>query len=100
MSAAKHTPGPWAYRSMAGYCTQIDGADGHTICCFDEDPGDADAKLITAAPELLEALQEAVACGMVPTSTANDGGPNRHSRQVRCADLIRAAIAKATGGTP
>ncbi|KWV45051.1 hypothetical protein AS591_20295 [Stenotrophomonas maltophilia] len=58
----------------------------------------ANARLIAAAPELLDALIEAVECGMVPISSAKDGGASTHSRQVRCADMIRAAIAKATGG--
>lgn len=56
------------------------------------------ARLIAAAPEMLEALIEATACGMVPISSVKDGGASTHSRQVRCADMIRAAIAKATGG--
>lgn len=56
-----------------------------------------DMRLIAAAPELLAALEAAVACGMVPVSTAKDGGASAHSIQVRVADQIRAAIAKATG---
>lgn len=56
-----------------------------------------DARLIAAAPELLDALIEAVDCGMVPISSAKDGGASTHSRQVRCADMIRAALAKAAG---
>jgi hypothetical protein len=83
---APHTPGPWAYRAMAGYCTQIDGADGHTICCFDEDPGDADAKLITAAPELLEALQSAL----------KQAEFEEHAERP-WHEKARAAIARATG---
>jgi hypothetical protein len=47
--------------------------------------------------ELLELLKAAVACGMVPVSSAKDGGPNCYSEQVRLADRIRAAIAKAEG---
>ena len=57
---AKHTPGPWSYRDDSGYCAQIDGSNGAVICCFDQDPHDADARLITAAPELLEALKDAI----------------------------------------
>lgn len=49
--------------------------------------------------ELLDALQAAVSCGMVPTTTAKEGGASAYSEQVRVADQIRAAIAKATGET-
>lgn len=58
---------------------------------------EANARLIAAAPDLLEALEAAIACGMVPVSSANDGGANKYSEQVRVADQIRAAIAKARG---
>lgn len=64
----------------------------------DIDIGDEDdARLTSAAPELLEALQAAIDCGMVPISSAKEGGASTHSRQVHVADQIRAAIAKATG---
>lgn len=56
-----------------------------------------DAALIASAPELLEALEAAVECGMVPTSSANEGGAHAHVRQLHVADQIRAAIAKARG---
>jgi hypothetical protein len=55
------------------------------------------ASLIAAAPDMLAALQRAVACGMVPATSANDGGAAKYSEMVRVADAIRAAIAKATG---
>ncbi|MEJ5127658.1 hypothetical protein WH367_16575 [Comamonas sp. MYb21] len=54
----KHTPGPWSYHDDAGYCAQIDGANGAVVCCFDQDPHDADAHLMTTAPELLEFIKE------------------------------------------
>ncbi len=43
--------------------------------------------------ELRAALEAAIDCGMVPTSTAKDGGAPRHARQVIVADMIRDAIA-------
>ena len=45
--------------------------------------------------DLLAALESAMSCGMVPASSVSDGGANRHSEQVRVADIIRAAISKA-----
>lgn len=53
MSKAMHTQGPWEFLAEPGYCSQINGADGTVICCFDEDPKPADAQLMTVAPELL-----------------------------------------------
>jgi hypothetical protein len=98
MSEAKNTPGPWADRNGRVYQTDNQNLTIANVArAFDGDYSPANARLIAAAPELLGALQEAVDCGLVPTSSANDGGPNRHSRQVRCADMIRASIAKATG---
>lgn len=110
MSKAQYTPGPWTIAvyppddyGAEDLCAYIDGNRKHVAHCMPPDGistelRDANARLISAAPELLEALQEAVDCGMVPTSSAKDGGAVAYSRQVRCADLIRAAIAKALGG--
>ena len=42
--------------------------------------------------KLKDALQAAVDCGMVPTSTAREGGASAHSVQVKVADQIRAAL--------
>jgi hypothetical protein len=58
---------------------------------------EANARLICAAPDLLEALEAAIECCMVPTSSAKDGGAVRYARQVIVADMIRDAIAKAKG---
>ena len=52
----KHTPGPWSALRYAG---EISGPDGEMIAprVF----GSANARLIAAAPELLEALEAVVA---------------------------------------
>jgi hypothetical protein len=42
--------------------------------------------------KLREVLQAAVDCGMVPTSSAANGGAPKHSKQVRVADQIRAVL--------
>lgn len=66
MSAAKHTPGPWRLRAAAGSRSlwRIVNAAGRVIGTISRpfqgvDAADADARLIAAAPELLEALQAA-----------------------------------------
>jgi hypothetical protein len=58
------------------------------------------SRLIAAAPDMLAALEAAVECGMVPKSSAREGGATAHARMVHVADEIRAAIAKALGRTP
>ncbi|OWB46501.1 hypothetical protein [Stenotrophomonas maltophilia] len=107
---SKHTPGPWIAYEIApddpewGACeiwpdeNDREDEEGTVKPVATMVMGVENARLIAAAPELLDALIEAVKCGMVPISSAKDGGASTHSRQVRCADMIRAAIAKATGG--
>lgn len=104
MSTMKHTPGPWRVERQNGSPTtgewMIAGAKpGYLAEVRDCGSGcvKANASLIAAAPELLEALEEAVACGMVPISSATEGGAAKYSRQAQVADMIRAAIAKAKG---
>ena len=57
--------------------------------------------LLTTEPDvtaaLLAALEAAVECGMVPASSAAEGGATKFSRQVQVADMIRAAIRAARG---
>ena len=47
--------------------------------------------------ELEEAIQAAFDCGMIPISTASDGGAARHSKQVRVADMLRKVMEKDDG---
>lgn len=97
MSAAKHTPGPWstdeADHDAPYQDITICGGRHRRICSvwIDDAPvhdynaeQKANARLIAAAPELLEALRKAKTASL-PT-------------EVR--DVVNAAIAKATGGTP
>lgn len=114
---AQHTPGPWELQKpLFGeqhiYVHSENSVDGKVrsgrqhICVvpYEGKKGamayhemfNANARLIAAAPDLLEALQAAVECGMVPTSSVSEGGASKHSRQVQVADMIRAAIARAT----
>lgn len=59
---SKHTPGPW----KICYDGQIDGPKGKHVCSFrwtsfkefnESEEGKATARLIAAAPEMLEALK-------------------------------------------
>lgn len=101
MSAAKHTPGPWMvspehptiirrdYRPISDCGELIGSASGHTKSGFfpSEDEAVANARLIAAAPDLLEALQ-AIFAAMHPDIPGAPGS---------AIEKARAAIAKATG---
>lgn len=90
MSKAKHTPGPW--ESINGYIFPI---KGEKICIMTAmgskgSEREANARLIAAAPELLEALQSIIEIGKRNTENPKYDGYY---------DAARAAIAKATGET-
>ena len=83
---SKHTPGPWTTRESATHVT-VTNARGDAV--FHDDkriPGVmVDARLIAAAPELLEALQS-----VLDNCLDSEGLCAAHAK-------ARAAIAKATG---
>jgi hypothetical protein len=99
-----HTPGPW--QTGAGACHTVFAAykvDGHqrqiAHCAtqsgrvdYDSRESFANARLIAAAPELLEALR-----AMVDHVLHYAATPYAHSDAARDAANARAAIAKATG---
>ena len=94
---SKHTPGPWRYDRSNGSPTtgqhMIAGAKpGYLAEVRDCGSGDvqANARLIAAAPDLLDALQAIVKS----LSDQDDEGLIEHAQQMIDA---RAAIAKATG---
>ena len=100
MTATKHTPGPWRYEGAEVWATApmrfnltTAGTPMIATLCKHEDadggfPVEANARLIAAAPELLEALEEMVKAGEFEDW---DG-------RCDCIADARAAIAKATGG--
>lgn len=66
---SKHSPGPWRWdgetqdekgRPVAGSRRLLDASGGDLLAGWAELIHDADARLIAAAPELLEALKKAV----------------------------------------
>ena len=88
-----HTPGPWAYRpSNNGHFIAGIGENSGYLAevrqCRSKQDIRADARLIAAAPEMLEALKEIIAA-------ADGDGRNRLDASFATA---RAAIAKAEGG--
>lgn len=99
MSETKHTPGPWKYSAyFSGYDSfhrdfSLNAGDVEIIggcgCCGSPTiSSEADARLIAAAPELLEALE-----ALQPyVLHLPDGAPIK--------ETIRAAIAKAKGEQP
>ena len=94
MSAPKHTPGPWGYDGAYDVVMRDDV--GAWIACVnfehvDEEQAVADAHLIAAAPEMLEALKRlrAVATQSLDIDLI-DGGLDALAE-------VDAAIAKAEG---
>jgi hypothetical protein len=80
---SKHTPGPWEYdmKNEAVYA-------GRNTIVYEGNANEADYRLIAAAPELLEALQEIL---------DYSGGADNALEDEYVMDRARAAIAKATG---
>ena len=94
-----HTPGPWVASKHAGWCVSVKGAGTLLVCGGQsEDPPEnqaaANARLIAAAPELLEALKAwSIAswlAGVAPDIDSNDPFASMLAQ-------THAAIAKAEG---
>lgn len=87
---AQHTPGPWTYTHEGLEDFSLDAGDVNIIggcgCCGSPSiNSEADARLVAAAPDLLDAMQELMpGCEAMGWSTTK----------------AREAIAKATGETP
>lgn len=115
----KHTPGPWSYEDPSDAtcgmpCTQDGCPDNHPTGWFVIDGpewdmenndaygpctrNEADARLIAAAPELLEALIEVMSeYSPLPTEWFNNTSVKATGRTTREAiAMARAAILKAT----
>jgi hypothetical protein len=107
MSTAKHTPGPWYFSkheelgSTRFYIAQADGAEytpnysdvAFTTCNGEYvDIQEANARLIAAAPELLEALQRVTEWRATLAATP---GLSAKSSIIEDFDDALAAIAKA-----
>lgn len=104
---ARFTPGPWTIEHYGDGDSLVLHSDGNTRICFMATPGssprafatiEANASLIAAAPDLVEALTEIVAhCGMTREEFVLQG-PAFASKQVeRAVSIAKAAISKALG---
>ena len=92
-----YTPGPWHEHSVELYI--VCGANGQAVAdteadSIDQDERFANARLIAAAPDLLEALIDTLDF-LERHSNRWDGVNGKHPQVVVTA--ARAAIAKATG---
>ncbi|CUJ53110.1 Uncharacterised protein [Achromobacter xylosoxidans] len=92
----KHSVGPWRYDYEPGYCGELIAADGTTICTFSDEPKAKDALVMSAGPELLEALETVVAQwdALYPSFPTN---AKIEDAEFSGFQMARAAIAKARG---
>jgi hypothetical protein len=100
--AVGHTPGPWKALPDTGsesFAFEVTGQrmEGVALVYAYDTPSDANARLIAAAPDLLEALRDA----LTGFTDLSNGWPERELH-MRPADVIakaQSAIAKAEGRT-
>jgi hypothetical protein len=100
MTVAKHNSGEWRVHGVGGYGAlngvSIKDSHGLTLAVAIGDvpelKAEENARLIAAAPELLEALQEFL--------SEYDGFQNGDGDPCPTLQRARAAIARATGDTP
>jgi hypothetical protein len=92
--AQGHTPGPWEWSEDARELPEIFAPSGDALAEVYKAPGSdgarANARLIAAAPDLLEACEGMLA--ILEGSSKRSGG-----WEGAFADSVRAAIAKARG---
>ena len=100
---SKHTPGPWAVeRDAEGRLHVVEGdfLDVAEVGYLSGPDPEANARLIAAAPELLEALEQLFRIGEFYSSAIEHDNYGEHGRKMDLAEwatLAQAAIAKAKG---
>lgn len=91
----KHTPGPWSADPEGAHAVSIEGADGSVVCdvhgAADDPLCEANAKLIAAAPALLEALRQILEWASLP----HDDTPGNTAEAIR--QEAREALTAVTG---
>ncbi|THB29045.1 hypothetical protein [Providencia sp. MGF014] len=93
----KHTPAPWKYtiRNANEIMTTFHGVTiGDVYLDITTANQKADARLIAAAPELLESLRELVSAMERYEIDVGESAPTKHKKMMKKA---KAAIAKALG---
>ena len=98
----KHTPGPWETREHSDgshwFVDYQQGGEGYTLV---DELSEGDARLIAAAPELLEACYQALAAMRDLAEQAGDVPEwNTGGDAYEACNAIRAAIARAEGKVP
>lgn len=93
----QHTPGPWHLSYMNGIMHISAGAKYSPVASSPTGVAEADARLIAAAPELLEAL-EWCANHLSQIAKMDYPGVSEEARMFNSERNARAALAKATGG--
>jgi hypothetical protein len=101
----KHTPGPWTVGTSDDHWKrEVRGESGKAVAfsgCFPIAEAHANAKLISAAPELLEALKDVmhlIDIGWLVRDITNDDQPGFAMRQLKPLQTLakaNEAIAKA-----
>ena len=109
MSETKHTPGPWRVAPRSDYPEHADinvdaGTRGYVALCgkAGDEEAEANARLIAAAPELLDALRETLrALESHLDESCRDHGLGHRDMLCSCNQhevvRARAAIAKTEG---
>ncbi len=92
MKRTKHTPGPWSADSNfedSCFVGQPDGVAVASMVCGDGQDMNANARLIAAAPEMLDALEDArtLLCDL-----ANGDARRSHSREMH--DRLEALLTR------
>lgn len=94
-----HTPGPWTFEDrddegLDGNIWSPNNQDIAMVYCTDMERGMADARLISAAPDLLHALEEL----LIWTVLKEKGSPYlTNMRKPIVINQVKEAILKATG---
>jgi hypothetical protein len=103
----KHTPAPWQLSTIVGWldgedCLMVGGGDDGSMIVADirtDDPRyvvAANARLIAAAPDLLDALMQAL---LLLKHACDDANALRSQYAGETADAMGAALTKAIGET-
>jgi hypothetical protein len=100
--ATTHTPGPWTIKPIAyifnNPCQwEIWGCNG-VVAETNSKTNDSDARLIAAAPDMVDALRWAESC-FFPLIHSNSSDEREHAFKdaAHALECIRAALAKAEG---